>query len=85
MLAARFYAKRIILKSEKMKLFFAEEAQKDETFFSEMIPALMNQKYTTVRFMDQNELAVEIRLIGTERADQLDFAKIFLRRLLENR
>ena len=85
LLAARFYAKRIILKSGKMKLFFAEEAQKDEAFFSEMIPALMNQKYTAVRFMDQNELAVEIRLIGTERADQLDFAKIFLRRLLENR
>ncbi len=85
LLAARIYAKRIILKSEKMKLFFAEEAQKDERFFTDTIPKLMNQKYTVVRFIDQKDLAVEIRLIGKERTDQLEFAKIFLHRLLENK
>ncbi len=85
LLAARIYAKRIILKAEKMKLFFAEEAQKDETFFTDIIPTLMNQKYTVVRFIDQKDLAVEIKLIGKERRDQLEFAKIFLHRLLENK
>ncbi len=85
LLAARLYAKRIVLKSDRMKLFFAEEAQHDDRFFSEMIPRLMQQRMAAVRFMDQKDLAVEIKLQGHTRVDTLDFAKIFLRTIDENR
>ena len=82
--AARIYAKRIVVKSDRMKLFFSDEAQKDETFFSELIPKLMNQNMTAVRFMDQKDLAVEINLKGHTRVDTLDFAKIFLHSVTES-
>ena len=84
LLAARLYAKRIVLKSDRMKLFFAEDAQHDDRFFAEIIPQLMQQKKTAVRFMDQKDLAVEIKLQGHTRIDTLDFAKIFLRTITEN-
>ncbi len=85
LLAAQLYAKRIVLKSDRMKLFFAEEAQHDDLFFAEIIPQLMQQKKTAVKFMDQKDLAVEIKLQGHTRIDTLDFAKIFLRTITENR
>lgn len=85
LLAARLYAKRIVIKSDRLKLFFSEEAQSDDRFFAEIIPRLMQQKKTAVKFMDQQDLAVEIKLQGHTRIDTLDFAKIFLRTITENR
>ena len=84
LLAGKLYAKRAVLKSDRLKIFFSDEAQADDGFFKEIIPALMNQNQAQVRFMDQAELAVEIMLKGHNRVDTMDFAKIFLRSLTEN-
>lgn len=83
-LATRLYARRIIIKAQKLKLFFDARAQQDERFFSQIIPALMQQKKAAVRFMDQDDLAVEITLTGEKRTDRLDFAKIFLHSVIGN-
>ena len=83
-LAARLYARRIIIKTQKLKLFFDAKAQDDEQFFARVIPTLMQQKRAAVRFMDQEDLAVEIGLKGDNRMATLDFAKIFLHSITGN-
>ncbi len=77
-LAGKLYAGRVIVKGEKIKIIFSEEAQKDEGFYREIIPSIMNQKLAPVQFLDQKELAVEMQLSGRALGEKLDFAKKIL-------
>lgn len=83
-LASRLYSKRIIIKEDSMKLIFSEEAQNDDLFFKESIPRLMNQKMTSVRFLNQKNLGVEIKLLGDKRVEKLLFAKKILHNVIIN-
>lgn len=83
-LASRLYAGRLIITGKRLKLIFSEQAQSDDDFFQKMIPGLMNQKMTRIRFIDQKDLAVEIELKGENIAGRLAFAKKLLQSIVEN-
>jgi len=79
-LAGKIYSSRIILNKNYMKIFFAEEAQNDESFFTETIPRLMNQTMAKVQFINKpDSLGVSVKLVGGNRIEQLEFAKNILK------
>jgi len=83
-LTGRMYAQRIILKDQHLKIYFDDTAQDDDDFFKAMIPNLMNQKLTTVKFINQKNLGVEIALQGDSHPDKISFAKKFLQQVITN-
>jgi len=83
-LSSKLYAARLILKGEILKIIFSAEAQQDDDFFQQIIPRLMNQKMTDVRFLDQKDLAVQITLEGKDQAQRLSFAKKILQSIVVN-
>jgi len=83
-LASHLYAERVIIKDDRLKLIFSEKAQDDDRFFKETIPAMMHQKLSEVRFLNQKRLGVEFRLNGKVNADRLSFAKKILAYIMEN-
>ncbi|HID39639.1 MAG TPA: transcription-repair coupling factor, partial [Calditrichaeota bacterium] len=84
-LAGRLYAERVIVQKDRLKLVFSKKAQEDDHFFNEMIPTMMRQKLSEVRFLNQKNLGVEFRLKGKVNADRLPFAKKILANILENK
>lgn len=83
-LTGRLYARHIILKDHSLKIYFDDIAQDDDDFFNTMIPNLMNQKLTTVKFINQNNLGVEITLKGDSQPDKISFAQKFLQQVVTN-
>lgn len=83
-LASSLYAQRVIFAQGKVKLVFSEEAQNNDFFFKEIIPRLMNQKQAPVKFLNQKNLGVEVRLAAPKRLDQLLSAKKILRTVVGN-
>ena len=84
-LAGRLYAERVIIQQNRLKLIFSEKAQDDDYFFKEIIPAMMRQKLSDVRFLNQKKLGVVFHLKGEVNADRLPFAKKILANILENK
>ena len=83
-LSSRMYAARLIVKGDRLKMIFSEQAQSDDHFFQRIIPGLMNQSMTRVRFSEQKDLAVEAELKGGTTLKRLTFAKKLLQSILEN-
>lgn len=79
-LAGKIYASHIIFKKNYLKIYFAQEAQNDDLFYTEIIPSLMNQKIAKVQFLNKpDSLGVNITLVGAKRIEQLDFANNVLK------
>jgi transcription-repair coupling factor (superfamily II helicase) len=79
-LAGKLYSSRLILNGKILKLDFAEQAKDDDHFFKDILPGLLNENKTKVRFVgDSDKLSVQIELPGTSKTDQLDFAKKLLK------
>ena len=68
--------------SEGRKVKFGDTG--DESFFKVSIPRLMNQKLTSIKFLNQKNLGVEINLKGEQRMAQLLFAKKILQSVVGN-
>lgn len=81
-LAGQMYANRLILNGSLLKIFFDSQAQEDDHFFNEIIPKLMNQKSTNVKFLNQKELGVQLTLNGQTEIDRLEFAKKVLQSII---
>ncbi len=84
-LAGHLYARRVILNNRVLKLIFSEEAQNDDSFFQDVIPRLMNQTFTSVRFLNQKDLGVEITLKGDDYLSKLAFSKKILHYIMNNK
>jgi transcription-repair coupling factor (superfamily II helicase) len=80
--AGKMLAERLILKKDSLKIIFSEKAQDHDFFFKEQIPRLMNQNMTAVKFLNQKNLGVEIRLKGKQQLEQMVFAKKVLQFVL---
>ncbi|APF20282.1 transcription-repair coupling factor [Caldithrix abyssi DSM 13497] len=73
-LAGKLFAERIIINDRKIKLFFSAAAEKEDLFFSEYMPRMMNQTMTSVRFLNQKNLGVEFEIKGKEKQERMQFA-----------
>jgi len=74
-LAGCVYAARIILNGAALSIIFDPDAQDDERFFKEIIPALRGQSMTKVTFLNQKDFGVRLSLKGKNRAERIAFAK----------
>ena len=83
-LTSQLYAERIILKDNFLKIFFDESAKDDNSFFDEIIPKLMQQKIAKINFINRENLAIQIALLGDNREDKMSFAKKLLQHVLAN-
>lgn len=83
-LAGKLYTERLIIKDKQLKLIFSEKAQQDDRFFTNYIPALMNQKMSAVQFLNQKNPGVQLQLKGNDRIEKLNFAKKILENTLSN-
>jgi transcription-repair coupling factor (superfamily II helicase) len=81
-LAGQMYANRLILNGATLKIFFDSQAQEDDHFFKEIIPQLMNTNLTSVKFLNQKELGVQLTLQGKAENDRLEFAKKLLQSII---
>ncbi len=84
-LAGRLFAERVIVNASKIKLIFGEHAEKEETFFSELIPRMMNQKMAPVHFLNQKNLGVEFEIKGQDKKERMLFARNLLHNIVYNR
>ena len=84
-LAGHLYARRVILNNHTLKLIFSEEAQNDDSFFQDTIPRLMNQTFTSVHFLNQKDLGVEIAIKGDDFLNKLAFSKKILHYVMNNK
>lgn len=81
-LAGDLYASHLILKENNLKLYFSEDVQKIETFYSEIIPNFMNETKTKIQFINRpDKLGIEIKLIGDNKNEKLNFAKNILKNI----
>ena len=79
-LAGELYASHLILKQNILKIYFSEEVEKIDTFFSDILPKFMNEKKTKIQFINQpQKLGVEIRLLGDTKNEKIEFAKNILK------
>ena len=79
-LAGQLYASHLILKQNVLKLYFSEEVQKFETFFTKIIPKFMNETKTKIQFINRpNKLGIEIKLAGNNNTEKINFAKNILK------
>ena len=83
-LASQIYAERIILKDNYIKIFFDDSAKGDDSFFEKIIPRLMQQKIARVNFLNRENLAVQISLLGDNWEQKISFAKKLLQHVLSN-
>ena len=59
---------------------FSEEVEKNDTFFSNILPKFMNEKKTKIQFLNQpNKLGIEIKLLGNTKNEKIEFAKNILK------
>ena len=81
-LAGRIYSSHLIIKDKILRLEFAELAKDDDHFYKDILPGLMNENKTRVRFVgDEEKLGVQIELPGGSKTDQLQFAKNLLKNI----
>ncbi len=80
--AGFLYAKRLILNANKLKIFFDEKAERDDLFFDETIPKLMNTEITKINFLNQKDLGVQILLKGESAKERIEFAKKVLQSII---
>lgn len=80
--AGYLFAKRIILNGNKLKIYFDEKAQNDDSFFDNMIPKLLKTNITNVQFLNQKDLGVQILLKGETTLDSIVFAKNLLQNIV---
>jgi len=79
-LAGELFASHLILKQNNLKIFFSEEVEKNDTFFSSILPKFMNEKKTKIQFLNQpNKLGIEIKLFGNSQNEKIEFAKNILK------
>ena len=83
-LTSHIYAERIILKDNYLKIFFDESAKDDDTFFKEIIPKLMQQKIARINFINRENLAIQITLLGDTWDQKISFAKKLLQHVVAN-
>ncbi len=81
-LAGRLFAERVIVNDEKIKLIFGEHAEKEDRFFSELIPRMMEQKMAPVQFLNQKTLGVEFRISGEDKMERMVFARNLLHNIV---
>jgi len=63
-----------------LKIFFSEEVEKNDIFFSNILPKFMNEKKTKIQFLNQpNKLGIEIKLLGNTKNEKIEFAKNILK------
>lgn len=74
-LAGCLYAARVILNGSNLSIIFDPDAQDDDRFFKDIIPALRSQTPTKVTFLNQKDFGVRMYLKGESRAERIDFAK----------
>ncbi len=78
-MAGKLYASRIALKGDTMRIDFSDVAKEDDYFFKNILPALMNENKSDVRFIgDADKLGVELRLSGSDKNEQMSYAKNLL-------
>ena len=79
-LAGELFASHLILKQNILKIFFSEEVENNETFFSNILPKFMNERKTKIQFIKQpNKLGIEIKLLGNTKTEKIEFAKNILK------
>ncbi|MEJ2544621.1 MAG: transcription-repair coupling factor, partial [Calditrichaceae bacterium] len=83
-LTSHIYAERIIIKDNYLKIFFDESAKDDNSFFEETIPKLMQQKIAQITFINRENLAIQITLMGNNWEEKISFAKKLLQHVLAN-
>jgi transcription-repair coupling factor (superfamily II helicase) len=83
-LTSQLYAERIILKDNYLKIYFDESAKDDDSFFEDIIPKLMQQKIARINFLNRENLAIQITLLGEDWEQKISFAKKLLQHVLTN-
>ena len=83
-LTSYLYAERIILKDNYLKIFFNESAKDDDSFFEKIIPKLMQQKIAQIKFINRENLAIQVILLGDNWEQKMSFAKKLLQHVLAN-
>ena len=79
-LAGNLFVSHLILKNENLKIYFSEEVEKNDTFFSDILPKFMNEKKTKIQFLNQpKKLGIEIQLHGNSKSEKIEFAKNILK------
>ncbi len=81
-LAGRLLAERVIVNDQKIKLLFGEHAEKEEAFFNELIPAMLEQKMAPVQFLNQKTLGVEFKISGKDKKERMLFARNLLHNIV---
>ncbi len=81
-LAGRLLAERVIVNDQKIKLLFGEHAEKEEIFFNELIPAMLEQKTAPVQFLNQKKLGVEFKISGKDKMERMLFARNLLHNIV---
>ncbi len=82
-LAGMLLAERVIVNDQKIKLIFGEHAEKEEAFFSQFIPRMMQQTMTEVRFLNQKNLGVEFAIKGKDKHEKMLFARNLLHNIVD--
>lgn len=80
--AGYLFANRLILNSNKLKIFFDTKAENDNTFFNDIIPKLMKTDLTEINFLNQKDLGVQILLKGESVQERIEFAKKVLQSIV---
>ncbi len=81
-LTSHFYAERIILKDNYLKIFLDESTKDNDSFFEKIIPKLMQQKIAQIKFINRKNLAIQITLSGDSWEQKMSFAKKLLQHVL---
>jgi transcription-repair coupling factor (superfamily II helicase) len=79
-LAGQLFASHLILKQNTLKMYFSEEVQKFDSFFSEIIPKFMKETKAKIQFINKpDKLGIEIKLSGNNISEKINFAKNILK------
>jgi transcription-repair coupling factor (superfamily II helicase) len=82
-ISKRIYASRLTMKHAMLKIHFSKSAQKDSTFFSELIPKLMSYNQNKIKFFgDKENLGVKIFLNEEKIKDQIIESRNLLHSLI---
>jgi transcription-repair coupling factor (superfamily II helicase) len=79
-LAGKLFASHLILKQNILKMYFSEKVQKIDSFYTKIIPKFMNETKTKIQFINRpDKLGIEIKLLGYNNIDKINFAKNLLK------
>jgi transcription-repair coupling factor (superfamily II helicase) len=81
-LAGEIFASHLIMKNESLKIFFSDEVEKIESFFTDILPKFMNERKTKIQFLNQpSKLGIEVKLLGKSKNEKIQFAKNILKNI----